>query len=117
MSELKARLDNMAAVPGVRMAMAVGRDGFIVDASGQVTPDLEVPAAHVASAFVGCEAVGSSSDYGALERTIFEFAQGAVIAQRLGEGAALVLFLSPDAVVGRIRHQAKEMAAALAGAL
>ncbi len=113
MSELKARLDNLAAVPGVRLAMVVGRDGFIVDASGQPTPDLEVPAAHVASAFVGCEAVGTTSDYGALERAIFEFAQGALVVQRLGQATALVLFLSPDAVVGRIRHQAKDMAAAL----
>lgn len=117
MSELKARLDSLAAVPGVRLAMVVGRDGFIVDASGQVTSDLEVPAAHVASAFVGCEAVGSSTDYGALERTIFEFAQGAVVVQRVGEGSALALFLSQDAVVGRIRHQAKEMAKALSEAL
>lgn len=97
--------------------MVVGRDGFIVDASGEVGGELEVPAAHVASAFVGCEAVGSSSDYGALERAIFEFAQGSIVVQRLGEGAVLVLFLSENAVVGRIRYQAKEMSEALAGAL
>ena len=69
------------------------------------------------SAFAGCESVGSTSDSGVLGRMILEFSRGAVVVQQLREDAALVLFLSEDAVVGRIRHQAKEMAEALSGAL
>jgi len=41
---------------------------------------------------------------------LLEFEAGAVIAQRVGEAALLVLFLDPHAVVGKIRHQVKEMA-------
>jgi len=117
MSELKARLDSLSAVPGVRLALVVGFDGFIIDASGEVSPEMEAPAAEMASAFVGCQAAGQSAGCGTLMRTIFEFAQGSAIVQRVDDAAALVLFLTPEAVVGRVRHQVKGMADELRGIL
>jgi len=112
-ADLKARLDELASGAGVRQALVVGRDGFMIDASGEVEPALEAPAAQAASAFVAAEAVGNETELGALERTILEFEAGTVIAQKVGEAAVLVLFLTPEAVVGKTRHQVKEMAQAV----
>ena len=110
MADLKARLDELASVAGVRQALVVGRDGFMIEASGALDPQLEVPAAQAASTFVAAEVVGNETEQGTLQRTLLEFEAGAVIAQRVGEAALLVLFLDPHAVVGKIRHQVKEMA-------
>jgi twitching motility two-component system response regulator PilG len=106
--DLKASLGQLAAMPGVRLAALVDREGFLIDAAGQLGVGAEVAGALAACLAESSEGIGREMGQGALLSTILEYEGGMVLLHGAGPSAILAAVLSDPTALGKVRYYVKK---------
>jgi predicted regulator of Ras-like GTPase activity (Roadblock/LC7/MglB family) len=105
MPSLRETLDRLLAIPGVRAAVLVGRDGLPLEAAGRGDARfLDMLGAFGASALGTAEALGHELGGGATIGTLLEYEDALVSVSTLGEFAAVVTLAENAASLGTIRQ-------------
>jgi predicted regulator of Ras-like GTPase activity (Roadblock/LC7/MglB family) len=105
MANVREVLSRLLAVPGVRAAVLVGREGLLIEAAGRGDAHVfEALGALGASALSTAEALGQEISPGATVGTLLEYERALVSADALGEYAAVVTLAENAASLGRIRQ-------------
>lgn len=107
-------LEDFLKVPGVTSAVVVGRDGFMIEASGGSntlsTDDLGASLAH---AINGIEEMGAELQVNAFEDLFIEYGRAVIMCKPVGD--AIIAITAPDASkLGIIRHKVKPLVIELA---
>ena len=106
--ELKATLAQLAAVPGVRQAVIVDREGFLIETAGEVGVGAEVTGALAACLAESSEAIGREMGQGALSSMILDYEDGMVLLNRAGTAAILAVVLRDETALGKVRYHVKK---------
>ncbi|HET7876801.1 MAG TPA: response regulator, partial [Methylomirabilota bacterium] len=116
--DLKASLATLAALPGVSLAVLVDREGFLMEAAGEMLLDAEMAGALAASLADSSEGVGRELGQGRVHSLILEFDAGVVLLNDVGGGTAmLAIVLRDPAALGKVRYYVKKAVPELGSAL
>ena len=122
MNSLHEILQSFIRVRGVRAALVAGLDGLVLEAAhSNDGPPVETDAigAVAASGLVPANEFGEQTGHGAVRQAIFEYEDGVVVIEMIGENAVLVVVTSISANLGLLRLQARkahpDLAASMAG--
>ena len=108
MVDLKQALGRFLTIPGVRMAILVGRDGLLIEGVPRDSKeDLEAVGAIMTSGLSAAEALGREIARGGLVGALVEFEHGLVSADPLGDFALIVTVFDSASALGRVRHLVK----------
>jgi predicted regulator of Ras-like GTPase activity (Roadblock/LC7/MglB family) len=108
MVDLKQMLGHFIAIPGVRQAILVGRDGLLIEGmTRDGKEDMEAVGAIVTSGFSSAEALGQSIARGGTVGVLFEYEKGIVSVDPLGDFALIITLSDTASNIGRIRHLIK----------
>lgn len=99
-------LKDITQTDGVHEALVVGRDGFVIDHSGDM--DSEAVGAIVSTAIGAVEAMGRDASQGNLFEFMAEFGDGVMIVAPVGRDAVLGIVAASGSNLGRIRHDVKK---------
>ncbi|MDX9723711.1 MAG: roadblock/LC7 domain-containing protein [Myxococcota bacterium] len=106
MADPKSVLNEMLTINGIREALIVGRDGFVIEHAGDMDADA---AGAIMSTVIGAvETMGRDLKSGALFQVMAEFDDGTVIVSPIGRDALLGLAAKKEANLGAIRHTVKK---------
>ena len=100
---LTATLAQLAAMPGVRLAALVDREGFLLEAAGEIAVGAEVAAALAACLAESSEGIGREMGQGALSSVILDYEGGMVLLHRVGPSATLAVVLRDPTALGKVR--------------
>ncbi|MGH2368083.1 MAG: roadblock/LC7 domain-containing protein [Chloroflexota bacterium] len=121
MADLNELLSSFTRVKGVTAALVVGQDGLplqSVTAQGVDESEVDVLGAIAASGLVAAQEIGQQTHRGALRQGIYEYDNGVVVIEPLGN-AILVVVTDAAANLGLLRLQARkthpDLEASLAG--
>ena len=106
MADVKTILKTLTATPGISQALVVGRDGFVIEAVGDMSAD-ELGAV-ISTAIGAVEAMGRDCSQGGLFEIMAEFKHGTMIAAPVGEDAILGIVAATHANLGAIRYAVKK---------
>ena len=106
MGDLKTILKTLTSTPGISQALVVGRDGFVIEAIGDM--DAEEVGAVISTAIGAVEVMGRDCSQGALFEVMAEFKQGTMIAAPVGQEAVLGIVAGVQANLGAIRYAVKK---------
>jgi len=113
---LRDLLSELSKLQGVSAACLAGCDGFLIDSIFNAKLDAELVGAIASAGFGASESIGRELGRGALELTMLEFAQGAVVIAPVGKKFLLVIMADKDANLGmlciKIRKLGREIEAA-----
>lgn len=105
MSSPRDILARLIEIPGVRIAVLVGREGLLIDYAGRGDDRTrEALGALGASALSVTEALGAEIGSGATVGTVLEYDDALVSVDPLGEFATVVTLAENAASLGRVRH-------------
>jgi predicted regulator of Ras-like GTPase activity (Roadblock/LC7/MglB family) len=108
MVDLKQMLSRFLAIPGVRQAVLVGRDGLMIEGmTREGKDDMEAVGAISTTGFSAAEALGQELSRGSLVAVIMEYEHGLVSVEPLGDFALLVTISDNASTLGRVRHLVK----------
>lgn len=108
MVDLKQMLSRFLTIPGVRQAILVGRDGLMLEGLARDgKEDLEAIGAITSSGFGSAEALGRELARGGLVGVLFEYENGLVSVDPLGDFALMVTLSDNASNIGRVRHLVK----------
>ncbi len=109
MNRLAESLDAVRAhVAGARVALLVCTDGVVVARSSDSAPIAdELLAASFADLLRRADASSRDSDLGPTHELSIGSPQGQVVVRTVGAEYAVVVLLTPDALVGHARHELK----------
>ena len=102
--DLKATLGQLAAMPGVRLAALVDREGFLIEAAGEIGVGAEIAGALAACLAESSEGIGREMGQGALSSMIFDFEGGMVLLHGAGCSATLTVVLRDPTALGKVRY-------------
>ena len=102
--DLKATLGQLAAMPGVRLAALVDREGFLIEAAGEIEVGAEAAAALAACLVESAEGIGREMGQGALSSMILDYEGGMVLLHRVGPSATLAVVLRDPTELGKVRY-------------
>jgi CheY-like chemotaxis protein len=102
--DLKATLGHLAAMPGVRLAALVDREGFLIEAAGEIGVGAEVAGALAACLAESSEGIGREMGQGALSSMILDYEGGMVLLRGAGPSATLVVVLRDSTALGKVRY-------------
>jgi CheY-like chemotaxis protein/predicted regulator of Ras-like GTPase activity (Roadblock/LC7/MglB family) len=105
--DLKAILGELAAIPGVRLATLVDREGFLIEAAGELGVGAEVAGALAACLAESSEGIGREMGQGALSSMILDYETGMVLLHGAGSAAILAVVLRDPTALGKIRYYVK----------
>jgi CheY-like chemotaxis protein/predicted regulator of Ras-like GTPase activity (Roadblock/LC7/MglB family) len=105
--DLKAILGELAAIPGVRLATLVDREGFLIEAAGELGVGAEVAGALAACLAESSEGIGREMGQGALSSMILDYETGMVLLHGAGSSAILAVVLRDPTALGKIRYYVK----------
>ena len=117
MEKLQEILADLVEVSGIKVAVCVGRDGFVIDAAAAETSDTEAIGAMVSTGMGSAESVGRELGLAEMDQAMMEYKNGIVMMTALGSDALLVVVASKDANLGGIRLQVRRSAPKLVEAL
>ncbi|HET8578769.1 MAG TPA: response regulator [Methylomirabilota bacterium] len=106
--DLKTTLSTLAALPGVSLAVLVDREGFLIEAAGEMLLEAEVAGALAASLAESSSGIGRELGQGGLQSLILEYDSGVILLNGVGPGALLALLLRDPAVLGKVRYYVKK---------
>lgn len=112
MADLDEILNSFTRVRGVNAALVVGQDGLVlhsVTAPGEEETDSDVIGAIASSGLLPAQEIGSESNRGRLTQGIYEYENGVVVLEPIGETAILVVVTTSAANLGLLRLQARKM--------
>ena len=103
-------LYNLVKVEGIRAAVLVGRDGFVIGGAGNPGTDLDSIGAVISTGFGSSETMGRELDIGNMDQVMAEFDKGVLVITAIGKEDILVTVTAKNAVLGNIRYQVKKYA-------
>jgi predicted regulator of Ras-like GTPase activity (Roadblock/LC7/MglB family) len=101
--DLKATLEQLAAMPGVRLAALVDREGFLIEAAGEIGVGADVAGALAACLAESSEGIGREMGQGALSSMILDYEGGMVLLHGAGPSATLAVVLRDPTALGKVR--------------
>jgi len=101
-------LGSLGKVEGIRSAVLVGRDGFVIDAVGGTGMDAEAVGAVISTGFGSSETMGQELKVGRLGQVMAEFDDGVLVSAAVGNDAILAVVTSANANLGGVRYQIKK---------
>ncbi|MBM3173852.1 MAG: dynein regulation protein LC7 [Chloroflexi bacterium] len=107
MANTQEILNNLTKIEGIVAALLVGRDGFVIESSGDSKIDTEAVGALVITARGAYEVMGKELDIGKATQIMAEFERSAVMAAAIGSDAVLAIVTGANANLGNIRYQVK----------
>jgi len=117
MEELHKILEELVEVRGINVAVCVGRDGFVIDASSTSSSDTEAIGAMVSTGMGSAESVGRELGLDEMDQAMMEYKNGIVMMTALGADALLAVVAAKDANLGGVRLQVRRKAPKLEAAL
>jgi CheY-like chemotaxis protein/predicted regulator of Ras-like GTPase activity (Roadblock/LC7/MglB family) len=105
--DLKATLGQLAAMPGVSLAALVDREGFLIEAAGELGVGAEVAGALAACLAESSEGIGREMGQGALSSMILDYEAGMVLLHGAGPAAILAVVLRDPTALGKARYYVK----------
>lgn len=102
--DLKATLGQLSAMPGVRLAVLVDREGFLIEAAGELGVGAEVAGALAACLAESSEGIGREMGQGALLSMILDYEAGMVLLHGAGPSAVLAVVLHDPTALGKVRY-------------
>jgi uncharacterized protein len=108
MVDLKQTLSRFLAIPGVRLAVLVGRDGLLIEGlTRDGKEDMEAVGAIMTTGLNTAEALGQEIARGSVVGALMEYEHGLVSVDPLGEFALVVTVFDSASSIGRVRHMVK----------
>jgi len=108
MVDLKQTLSRFLAIPGVRLAVLVGRDGLMIDGlAREGKDDMEAIGAMMTSGLSSAEALGQEIARGRVVGVLNEYERGLVSVDPMGDFALMVTLFDNAASISRVRHMVK----------
>lgn len=108
MIDLKQTLNRFLAIPGVRQAILVGRDGLMIEGlTRDGKEDMEAVGAIMTTGLSTAEALGQEISRGNVVGVLMEFENGLVSVDPLGDFALVVTLSDNASNIGRVRHLVK----------
>ncbi len=109
MVDLKQTLSRFLSIPGVRLAVLVGRDGLMIEglARDGGKEDMETVGAMMTSSLNSAEALGQEIARGNVVGVLHEYEHGLVSVDPLGDFALVITLFDNAASIGRVRHMLK----------
>jgi uncharacterized protein len=108
MVDLKQTLSRFLSIPGVRLAVLVGRDGLMIEGlTRDGKEDMEAVGALMTSGLNTAEALGQEIVRGNVVGVLHEYEHGLVSVDPLGDFALMVTMFDNAASIGRVRHMVK----------
>src|SRR6266851_6994772 len=109
MPDLKGMLGQLAAMPGVGLATLVDREGFLIEAAGEVGIGAEAAGALAACLAESSEGIGRELGRGTLQSMILEYESGMVVLHAAGPSAVLAVVLRDATALGKLRYYVKKI--------
>ncbi len=108
-SPLQTIVAEFTRIQGVRGAIIVSKDGFVIEAStpGGLEIDLDALAAMITTVYGAADRMGSELKLGDMDMVILEYANSYVLLEDLGE-AVFTVISDRTAYLGRIRYEMKK---------
>ncbi len=116
MASLKALLGELVKVEGIRSAVLVGRDGFVIEGVSHSNLDMDPIGAVVSTGLGASEVMGTELKVGELVHGMIEYTNGIVFVSYLGQ-AILAVVADGKANLGQIRFQIRKRTAEIERAL
>jgi len=108
MVDLKQMLSRFLTIPGVRLAVLVGRDGLLIEGlSRDSKEDMETVGAYMTTSLNTAEALGQEISRGNVVGALMEYEQCLVSVDPLGDFALVVTLFDNASSIGRVRHMVK----------
>lgn len=108
MVDLKQTLSRFLSIPGVRLAVLVGRDGLMIEGlTRDGKEDMEAVGAIMTTGLNTAEALGQEIARGGVVGALMEYEHGLVSVDPLGDFALVVTLFDNAASIGRVRHMVK----------
>jgi predicted regulator of Ras-like GTPase activity (Roadblock/LC7/MglB family) len=108
MVDLKQTLSRFLAIPGVRQAILVGRDGLLIEGlTRDGKDDMEAIGAIMSTGLSTADALGQEISRGSVVGVLVEFENGLVSVDPLGDFALMVTLSDNASNIARIRHVVK----------
>ncbi|HLX56995.1 MAG TPA: roadblock/LC7 domain-containing protein [Ktedonobacteraceae bacterium] len=108
MVDLKQTLSRFLTIPGVRLAVLVGRDGLMIEGlTRDGKEDMEAVGAMMTSGLNTAEALGQEIARGNVVGVLNEYEHGLVSVDPMGDFALMVTLFDSAASIGRVRHLVK----------
>ncbi|HET8853721.1 MAG TPA: roadblock/LC7 domain-containing protein, partial [Ktedonobacteraceae bacterium] len=105
---LKQTLSRFLSIPGVRLAVLVGRDGLMIEGlTREGKEDMEAVGAIMTTGLSTAEALGQEIGRGSVVGALMEFEHGLVSVDPLGDFALMVTLSDNASSIGRVRHMVK----------
>ena len=109
MPDLKGMLGQLAAMPGVGLATLVDREGFLIEAAGEVGIGAEAAGALASCLAESSEGIGRELGRGMLQSMILDYESGMVVLHAVGPGAILAVVLRDATALGKLRYYVKKI--------
>ena len=109
MPDLKGMLGQLAAMPGVGLATLVDREGFLIEAAGDVAIGAEVAGALASCLAESSEGIGRELGRGMLQSMILDYESGMVVLHAVGPSAVLAVVLRDATALGKLRYYVKKI--------
>jgi predicted regulator of Ras-like GTPase activity (Roadblock/LC7/MglB family) len=119
MADLKSIMNEFMAVQGIKAALVVGRDGFVIESAlgSKGAVDADAVAAVISSGIGSSEVIGRELSIGKLEQAMYEYKDGMLITSLLGLEAILAIVADGNSNLGNIRYQVKKRMGELVASL
>lgn len=117
-SILKVQLDDLITVDGIRTAVIVGHDGFVIEGvSRDAHADTDAVGAVISSTIQSSMRAGTDLGIGFLKQGLMEFSEGILVTAALGDLALLCLLCDLKANLGAVRLEVRRRAPELVASL
>lgn len=106
--DLKAVLEQLVTMPGVSLAALVDREGFLIEAGGELGVGTEVTGAFAACLAESSEGIGREMGQGPLSSMILDYEAGMLLLHTAGPSAILAVVLRDPTALGKVRYYIKK---------
>lgn len=106
---MKELLETLVGVEGVRAAVVVARDGFVIEgmtSTGEL--DADSLGAAVSTELGSADIVGREMGVGRMKLAMTEYEEGIIFVSLLGSVAVLAVVANHGANLGNVRHQIRK---------
>ncbi len=109
MANTKELLQELVSFRGIKTAVVVGRDGFVIDgASNGGHLDTETVGAVISAGIGSSEVMGRELNVGIMNQGMMEYSGGLIMMSLVGEDAILAVVADSQANLGYVRLQIKK---------
>ena len=109
MASLREQLSDLIKVEGIKTAVIVGRDGFVIEGiTSDSGIDIEAVGAVISTGLGSSEVMGKELKVGELTQGMQEYSEGVLVMSALGKEALLCLVCELGSNLGMVRFQIKK---------